>query len=262
MRYPLTKLLSLAAILILLPNCKKVESVTKQQQAEKELRESVKQLKRDANEQLDKNGHISGSGKSSDKTIRALEKLGKNSSGLIAAEAKITTIWLTQMKNLSSELQEGAKLLNQAADYSQIKTIQDISSLSDKVKKYKKLNNKIIQYINEDFMNEVKEKASKQGISEQSIKEIFPVIKKGFEKQKPYLLEIRHIDNDTCNAILEQHGILKSSFGKWKWDSKSELPNFSENKTLQKYNKASLEIQQALQKQVTLQRKLLQAHRK
>ncbi|MGB0992369.1 MAG: hypothetical protein ACPG32_07865, partial [Akkermansiaceae bacterium] len=211
--------------------------------------------------QFEKTGEITSDSGNVDKVIRAAEEMEANGNADKAAEGKAIRLWMEIMKREEAILTKGANELLKCVEYASIKKKEDVDGLSEIVHKYQKINAASKEGINGKWIQEVKDQLKTDGVTTARINTLISSLESGFSKVKPTLLTIRQTDTALCEAVLEQHAILKKNFGHWHWDEAQGVPVFAEDvddAVIDEYNAAANKLQKAANEQAAAQAKLIQ----
>lgn len=64
-------------------------------------------------------------------------------------------------------------------------------------------------------------------------------------------------DDRLCAIVLDQHDLLRESFGEWSWDSDAEEIRFENDEALEKFNALAVSLQEVAAEQEATQREFL-----
>ena len=211
-----------------------------------------------AERQIEEGGLTSVDPENLERMVEAAKKMEESSTGEHAKMAKLLRIWTQMMQRDTLHLQEHIPLIAKATDYSNIRSTEEIDKLSAMIKKYLVVNTEMTEKIKHGWITEIKDKAKQEKFDDKDIKSAVQSLSMEFGKIKPQLLIIRKCDEKLCNAVLEQHSVLKTQWEKWTWNAEMEAPDFQEQAAIDAYNEAAIKIQAAGEAQLQAQKKMFE----
>ena len=241
-------------------SCKDAKTAKQEQEhkeATEDLERATKEFAEAQKKELEEEGALSTNPEALDGFIDAAKKMEDSSSGEEAVAAKVMRLFMESVQKDSVKIQQGQQALFEASDYSAVKSAADIDPLSAKVKAYQQANLELKQKVETGWTKTLRANLDKENISTVSKEALINGFVTEMNSQKPHLIVIRETDHEVCNAILEQHAILKKYFGKWHWDTADGTPQFTDDTALKLFNEQAIKIQQQSAKQVQAQTKLV-----
>lgn len=224
-----------------------------------EFERSAREMRAEQARELDSEEGIRNDPKKLDRLIDATKKLEDASKGDEAKMAKVMSLFLKDIQQDMAVMAKHQKALEEASNYGNIKSPEEIDGFSEKVKGYQKANQTLTEKIKTGWIKQLEENLKKANVNEKNSKDFMRGATSKFNQQRPYLLTIRSTDDELCEAMLAQHAILKKYWGQWKWDPQQEVPQFENDEAINAYNKEATKIQKASQEQYEAQQKLLKS---
>lgn len=211
-------------------------------------------------EQLDSEEGLDFDASSLDRQVEAARELEQVSSGDDAKLARILGQFVKSVQVDVGDLGRYQQGLEEAADYSAVRTVEDLDALSVKVNSYLDANRALREKVDGGWVRTLRKMLKDEKVAAKKARSFMKGATGSMKLQKPYLLEIRDADEAMCGALLVQHEVLKGAFGKWEWDAEDELPVIEDDEALAAYNAAAELVAKAIEKQAEAQRKVLEAN--
>jgi len=239
---------------VLFSSCEKAGK----KEALKDLNEASDAVVEDALKELDENGGLTVD-KPIDQSrlLDALDKAGDTASGQEKIAIEMAKLSVSRIAELGGRLTEVSGDLMAGLDYSKVETREDIDALSERIRKYRKVNAEVKDSFNTGLIDDLKKEGDKRGLKGRSKADFFNAMESKFDRQLPVIHEIRDIDDELCATVLEQHGLLKENIGGWHWISEEAGIQIDEDEVLAAYNALAEKIQSLAVDQAEAQRKLL-----
>ena len=188
---------------------------------------------------------------------QSLNRAANKTSGETAALLRASQLYLGHMQACQHNYEQASRALLAgkvlgAANLQQRGQIQDRKAL---VLAFLNANDSFKAFLKNGESNYRKELSSFE-ISAEQKEAAVAGFHKTFTVQTPLLLEIREADDRMGEAMLSVLNLLDTQWGKWRYDTQTELVRFEDHAALGKYNSLVTEINEAGVKQTAAQKRL------
>lgn len=250
------KILSIPALVLfvsLVPACNKPEK----KQAMDELNDASAEMANEARKELDSGGLGVETPVDNSRLLAALDKAGDAASGQEKIAINLAKISVNRMAEIMAPLTAASGDLFAGLDFSAVESKEDIDALSEGVRKYRKINGEVKAALGQVFVDDLKKEADKLGLKGKSKAEFFAAFGSKFDRQQPLLQKIRSQDDQLCAIVLDQHDLLRDSFGDWSWNADAEEIVFENDEALEIFNGLAVRLQDVATEQEATQREFL-----
>lgn len=208
-------------------------------------------------QELNEKGEISNQEENVDKLIESAGEFAESSSGSTAKLARINEALLIKMRDETKVINEKTALIQQAADFSTIKTAEDADQNIAKVNEYLRENQRVKEFFSNGIRPYVLDLLDQQKVTGNDRAEFLRGFDASFGAQKTMLVDIRQLDEVVGNELIKQNQILRDNLDKWTLDEATNSPRFDDEALLSEFNDAAKNINAAAVKQQNAQRKIL-----
>lgn len=241
---------ALSLVVCLIPACNKPEK----KQAMDELNDASSEMVDDARKELEGGGLGVETPVDNTRLLAALDKAEGAASGQEKIAINLARISVNRMAEIMAPLTAASSNLFAGLDYSGVEKKEDLDALSEGVRNYRKINGEVKTALGKSFLDDLKSEGDKLGLKGKSKAEFFTAFGSKFDKQQPLLEAIRTQDDSLCEIVLDQHDLLRESFGNWSWNAESEEIVFENDEALEKFNALAVRLQKVAAEQEATQR--------
>lgn len=232
------------------------EKKKKSEQAMRDFENSANEMREEMVKDFESTGEINHNPEAMDRAIQNLRKAEKNLSADQAAMARVSASLMESFNREASMIQSKGQQLMSVADYSAVRSVEDLKAKRRIVEDYIKMNDDLMKRYKDGLRTEIQAALDKEKVSKKDQTAFFQGVNETLTPRIPHIIIVREADDEICKLLLKQLDILEKGYGNWTLQDGQLL--FGSDSDLTAYNALQVKMEASAAKQAQAQQSLMQ----